>query len=197
MGEYINYTWKTFNVYIANGKITKLVGIMNDDYTMTFEFSKYGQITVTLPEATEGGSSGGGDGDPLPTEPKGVMENQVYNADTFDNSNLQDKLLSVENAIGLPSTGTYNALVIPVQFKGDTITQTQLNNLNVAFNGTSTETGWESVKTFYQKSSYGKLNLTFDIQPVFQASSTASYYSNYKGTFEYSDGTTQEKTARR
>lgn len=193
LGEYINYTWKTFNVYIANGKITKLVGIMNDDYTMAFEFSKYGQITVTLPEATEGGSSGGGDGDPLPTEPKGVMENQVYNADTFDNSNLQDKLLSVENAIGLPSTGTYNALVIPVQFKGDTITQTQLNNLNVAFNGTSTETGWESVKTFYQKSSYGNLNLTFDIQPVFQASSTASYYSNYKGTFEYSDGTTQEK----
>lgn len=192
LGEY-DSAWNSFELYVNNGNITKITAVLSDNSAFTYQFSKFGQINITLPKATEGGSSSGGEGDQLPTTPTGKMENQVYNADTFDNSNLQDKLLNFENAIGLPSTGTYNALVIPVQFKGDTITPTQLNNLNVAFNGTSEETGWESVKTFYQKSSYGKLNLTFDIQPVFQANSTASYYSNYKGTFEYSDGTSQEK----
>lgn len=179
--------WTSFAVYIDNEVITKIVGIMDDGYTMTFEFSKYGQVSFTLPEASQGGSSGGGSGDPLPTEPTGVMDNQVYDEATFDNSNLQDKLLTekdengdlIDGAIGLPSTGTYNALVIPVQFKGNTITQTQLNNLNIAFNGTSEQTGWESVKSFYQKSSYGKLNITYDIQPVFQASKTSSEYAKY------------------
>ena len=192
LGEY-DSAWNSFELYVNNGNITKITAVLSDNSAFTYQFSKFGQINITLPEATEGGSGSGGEGDPLPTVPTGKMENQVYNADTFDNSNLQNKLLNFENAIGLPSTGTYNALVIPVQFKGNTITATQLDNLNVALNGTSEETGWESVKTFYQKSSYGKLNLTFDIQPVFQASSTASYYSNYKGTFEYSDGTSKEK----
>lgn len=186
LGEY-NSAWTAFTLYISNNNITKIVGEMSDGTVYEYAFSKYGQVSFTLPEASQGGSSGGGSGDPLPTEPTGVMDNQVYDEATFDNSNLQDKLLTekdengdlIDGAIGLPSTGTYNALVIPVQFKGNTITQTQLNNLNIAFNGTSEQTGWESVKSFYQKSSYGKLNITFDIQPVFQASKTSSEYAKY------------------
>ena len=143
-------TWTKLAVYIANGKVTKIEGTMSDDYIMTFEISKYGQINFTLPNATEGG------GTTDPVEPTGeMMEKQTYDAATFDNRNLQDRLsqytesgdtASEGNAIGLPSTGTYNALVIPVQFSGDTITQTQLDKLNKAFNGTSADTGWESVK---------------------------------------------------
>ena len=160
---------------------------MKDGSRYEYELSKYGQVSFTLPDASQGGSSSGGSGDPLPTEPTGVMDNQVYNEATFDNANLQDKLLHetdengdlIDGAIGLPSTGTYNALVIPVQFKNDNITSEQLARLEKAFNGTSSDTGWESVKTFYQKSSYGKLNITFDIQPVFQASKTSSEYAQY------------------
>lgn len=125
-------------------------------------------------------------------EPSDIMEDQVYDADSFDDSNLQDRLLNdkdkegnfIDGSIGLPSEGTYNALVIPVQFKGDTITQSQINKLNLAFNGTSADTGWESVRTFYQKSSYGKLNLTFDIQSVYQAQNTASYYESLTETYQ-------------
>ncbi len=124
-----------------------------------------------------------------------MMEKQTYDAETFDNRNLQDRLSQYKepgdtssegNAIGLPSTGTYNALVIPVQFSGDTITQAQLDKLNKAFNGTSADTGWESVKTYYQKASYGKLNITFDVQPVCRMQYSSSYYENLTATDEQS-----------
>lgn len=118
------------------------------------------------------------------TTPTDTMEKQTYNPSTFDSANLQDKLLKTEDAIGLPSTGNVNALVVPVQFSGDTITQTQLADLNTAFNGTSTATGWESVKTYYQKASYGKLNFTFDIQDIYKASKKASYYEKYSESYE-------------
>lgn len=183
-------TWTKLAVYIANGKVTKIEGTMSDDYIMTFEISKYGQINFTLPNATEGG------GTTDPVEPTGeMMEKQTYDAETFDNRNLQDRLSQYKepgdtssegNAIGLPSTGTYNALVIPVQFSGDTITQTQLDKLNKAFNGTSADTGWESVKTYYQKASYGKLNITFDVQPVCRMQYSSSYYENLTATDEQS-----------
>ena len=183
-------TWTKLAVYIANGKVTKIEGTMSDDYIMTFEISKYGQINFTLPNATEGG------GTTDPVEPTGeMMEKQTYDAETFDNRNLQDRLSQYKepgdtssegNAIGLPSTGTYNALVIPVKFSGDTITQAQLDKLNKAFNGTSADTGWESVKTYYQKASYGKLNITFDVQPVCRMQYSSSYYENLTATDEQS-----------
>ena len=178
IGDYANYTWTSIVIYVSDGYITKIVATLNDGSTNTYEFSKYGQVSFTLPEV-------GGSQTPDP-EPSGVMDNQVYDEATFDNSNLQDKLLYekddkgelIDGAIGLPSTGNYHALVIPVQLQGDTITAQQLNNLNLAFNGTSSDTGWESVSSYYYKSSYGKLNITFDIQNVYQASHNADYYEN-------------------
>ena len=123
----------------------------------------------------------------------GTMGPQSYSPDTFDDDNLQDKMMDAEGAIGLPSIGTYHALVIPVQFAGDTITQSQLANLDTAFNGTAEATGWESVKTYYQKSSYGKLNLTFDIQPVYEAKYSARYYETYSEQYRQ-DGYTFTRT---
>ncbi len=100
------------------------------------------------------------------------------NTDTTPRTSpLQDKLLTTDGAVGLPATGDYHALVVPVQFSGDTITNEQLKNLDIAFNGTEEQTGWESVRTYYKKSSYGALNLTFDIQPVYKAQYSSSYYN--------------------
>ncbi|MDE7440198.1 MAG: bacterial Ig-like domain-containing protein, partial [Clostridia bacterium] len=181
LGEYDGYSWTSFNIYVENGNISKIVTVLdggsNGSYTRTYTFSKHGSVNFTLPDAT---------GSTTPTIPTGTMEKQVYNPDTFDNERLQAKqgAEGADGAIGLPSIGTYNALVIPVQFKNEStsnqITQAKLNKLNLAFNGTETDTGWESVKTYYQKASYGALNLTFDIQPVYNASNDASYYETYK-----------------
>ncbi len=330
LGEYVGYSWTAFDLYIADEKITKIVGVMNDGDTQTFTLSKYNAVNFTLPSAggdePDPGDSGGtttpekegfnpltspaagtyymgmlaqdgeyhyltgemaaapaqyymatvtdiadatkvtlagdatsgwtlrcangkyieielsgthinavyktsssmkwtwdaaeelfiwvngsnryflGTHDTLTTvggvdydkyigtnwrvvpgtykAPSGgstggtgnVMEKQTYDPATFDKEDLQDKLLKTDGAIGLPSTGAYHALVVPVQFSGDTITTTQLENLRKAFNGTETDTGWESVSSYYKKASYGKLDLTFDIQGVFETRYAVSYY---------------------
>lgn len=134
---------------------------------------------------------GSNQGDDNPVTPDGVMEAQYYNANTFDKKVLQDKLTTAgkypDPAIGLPSTGTYTALVIPVKFSNTTISNEQLSNLNIAFNGTSEQTGWESVKTYYNKASYGQLNLSFDIAgfnmtgiDYYTSSNKYSYYERLR-----------------
>ncbi len=117
------------------------------------------------------------------------MPNQNYNENTHSNKRLQDYLNQENDAIGLPSIGTYNVLVIPVQFKfGSKYKESHLDNLDMAFNGTSEETGYESVKTYYQKSSYGKLNMTFDIVEPYTTKSNANYYNNYMKEVEWDNG---------
>lgn len=176
LGEFDGLSWTSVYIYIANGNIARIVGEMSDGTVYNHVFSKFGAVSFTLPNVGSGGND-----TPTPN-PSGTMENQVYDANTFDSENLQDKMLKNDEAIGLPSKGEYNALVIPVQFKNDNITDAQLAKLDKAFNGTSTDTGWESVKSYYEKSSYGQLKLTFDIQSVFQASNNASYYERYSQT---------------
>lgn len=80
---------------------------------------------------------------------------------------------------GLPSTGKYNALVIPVEIKGNPFPMDYEEKLNIAFNGTSLETGWESVASYYYKSSYTNLDVTFDIAPKFTTSNAKSFYEDY------------------
>ena len=170
--EYDGNEWVSVTVYIADGKLTKIVAVMDDGYTETYKFSKHGMINFTLPDEDDG-----------PTA-NGVMEKQTYNPSTFDGKNLQDRLRTVEGVTGIPSKGNIDALVIPVQFSGDTITKTQLDNLNIAFNGYSENTGWESVSSYYAKASYGKLNLNFDIQTVYEAKYNADYYERYSEKYE-------------
>ena len=130
---------------------------------------------------------GGGEGN--------VMPSQSYDEQTFDDSRLQDKLMGYENVVGLPSQGTYDCLVVPVQFSDvAAITSADLNKLNLAFNGSGDDTGWQSVNTYYSASSYGKLNVSFDIagynlagvNSVYTAQHNSSYYANYNETV--SDG---------
>ncbi len=168
--------WTTFDLYLGNGQIAKIVASMADGYTQQYTFSKHGSVRFTLPDV------GGGSGTDTPVTPSGTMEEQTYDAATFDKETLQDKLLAEDGAIGLPSKGDIHALVVPVQFVGDTITNTQMDNVRKAFNGTETDTGWESVKSYYEKSSYGNLKLTFDIQNVYQAKYSSSYYESYSST---------------
>ncbi|MCH5152867.1 MAG: InlB B-repeat-containing protein [Clostridiales bacterium] len=133
----------------------------------------------------QGGGSGNQGGGSSTGTPSNVMPKQTYNSSTFDKSNLQQKTMQYDEsqgydpAIGLPSTGSYHALVIPVEFTGESFTQQELDDLEKSLNGPATDTGWESVSTYYSKSSYGALNLTFDVQPAYQVQYSATYYGNY------------------
>ena len=89
---------------------------------------------------------------------------------TFDESTLTSGLT--------PNSGDVKMLVVPVQFNEDPhFTNNQLNRIEVSFNGEGEEKltpYWESVSSYYSKSSYGKLNLEFVMTDIF--TSTVSKY---------------------
>lgn len=190
LGELYEGSYVSVTISVASGKIATIEVVCDDGYSYSFEFSGYGTVNLDFSALNSGsqgggGNQGGGGSQGGGDTPTNVMENQVYNPSNFVKKNLQDRMLESDGSIGLPSTGTYNALVIPVQFVGTSITQSQLDDLNKAFNGTSADTGWESVSSYYKKSSYGALNITYDIQSVYNTSYNAQYYSSYQKQVDY------------
>ena len=74
---------------------------------------------------------------------------------------IKSSLTGEENA--MPSTGDVSVLVVPVFFNTSNETVSYLNTLETVFNSTNSDLAIGSVKSYYQTSSYNKLNLSFDI----------------------------------
>lgn len=96
---------------------------------------------------------------------------------------LQDAEEITKIGVGVPSMGTPKILVVPVEFQTyrgfGRFAEGDLDKIQLAFNGTSEQTGFESVSSFYNKSSYGKLDLTFDVlETAFTLSQNFRYYQN-------------------
>ena len=101
----------------------------------------------------------------------------------FDNSVNQDEILVSAKRLNFtsnlqsldylegctPSTGVVKGLVIPVDFFDSPISNKIYDN---------TAPSWQSVSSFYHNSSYGQLDLTFDILPWYRLSHHSSYYAN-------------------
>lgn len=144
----------------------------------------------------ECGGTGGDTPAPTPTE---TMPSQQYDPAKVDKSTLREQMKRyfekerIGNPLPIPSTGAYNLLVIPVQFSDKPISDEQMDRLGKAFNGTSEDTGWESVNSYYKKSSYGKLDMTFDVQKPFVTDKSYKYYEDYSGKITV-DGETITKT---
>lgn len=144
----------------------------------------------------ECGGTGGDTPAPTPTE---TMPSQQYDPAKVDKSTLREQMKRyfekerIGDPLPIPSTGAYNLLVIPVQFSDKPISDEQMDRLGKAFNGTSEDTGWESVNSYYKKSSYGKLDMTFDVQKPFVTDKNYKYYEDYSGKITV-DGETITKT---
>lgn len=144
----------------------------------------------------ECGGTGGDTPAPTPTE---TMPSQQYDPAKVDKSTLREQMKRyfekerIGDPLPIPSTGAYSLLVIPVQFSDKPISDEQMDRLGKAFNGTSEDTGWESVNSYYKKSSYGKLDMTFDVQKPFVTDKNYKYYEDYSGKITV-DGETITKT---
>lgn len=81
----------------------------------------------------------------------------------------------------LNTTGRQKLLVVPVQLRGATQwTTTMLSRLETAFFGTPEETNyWESVSSYYSKSSYEKLSLEGEVIDPIQLNYSVSQLSSY------------------
>ena len=93
-------------------------------------------------------------------------ESEFYE-DHYKNAKCDFEYLNY-NSIGLSSSNNYlksqgevNILVLPIEIKGYEFDSNYTETLNKAFNGDGiNDTNyWESLKSFYYKSSYGKLNI--------------------------------------
>ena len=99
--------------------------------------------------------------------------NEVNNTNNYVISDNSVTYLDIYNSQGYgitPSIGDINILVVPVEFNDyEPFSDNQLEAINKAFNGENSDYSnsyWESVKSYYLKSSYNKLNFNFDITDV-------------------------------
>ena len=125
-----------------------------------------------------------------------VEDNVVVETVNFTNSLNVDGPLTTE---ALPSKATNGnnpkVLVFPVRLQSTydaSKYQTYLDDIEIAFNGTETQTGWESVKSYYNESSYGNVNLDITVwdEWFYDSSITPSKVQNtdddyYDGTSDY------------
>ncbi len=80
----------------------------------------------------------------------------------------------------LPSTGSPSVLVVPINLDNSKANDSLLDKIEIAFNGTRAQTGWYSVSEYYYISSYGKLDIDFDVlDEWFTPDGTADDYEYY------------------
>ncbi|MFA5481576.1 MAG: Ig-like domain-containing protein, partial [Bacilli bacterium] len=105
-----------------------------------------------------------------------VQYDNYYKATSVDpNFNLQD-IQQAGSLDSIPSPRTdLNILVIPMELTDYTFTTTVLTNINKLFNGTAGDTNyWESVSSFYEKTSYGNIDMNFTVAPKYNTGHTAA-----------------------
>lgn len=78
-----------------------------------------------------------------------------------------------------PSEGTINYLVIPVRFTDYNLNETTAKqNIEKAFFGESKSNGWNSVKTFYETASNGKLEINGKVSEWYKPLTATTVYGN-------------------
>ncbi|MDE7264359.1 MAG: hypothetical protein K2N64_06835 [Anaeroplasmataceae bacterium] len=167
---FIDIDFSTLDIGTHDASIMATIKNANNQASKTFDF-------FILKE--ENGSNGGNTGD---TPAKDIS----FTKKEFSNRLSEDGPLT-ERAF--PSIGNPKMLVIPVNLKSSEATPRNLREIKTAFTGTSESTGWESVQSYYQKSSYGKMNMEITVlNEWFTPSKSASYYNSYSNGS--SDGST-------
>ncbi|MCI2111103.1 MAG: hypothetical protein LKK13_02040 [Bacilli bacterium] len=113
--------------------------------------------------------------------------NYAATATSFDIATLGENNDSIE----LPATGTQNLLVIPVEFDDYSrlATSSVRNDIYTTFFGNPEDTGWESLASFYYKSSFQRLLLQGSVSDWYDCGYTTSQFAklplSYTG--EYAD----------
>lgn len=112
-----------------------------------------------------------------------VVVKVIERPEAITKINLADvkTLNDIKNEKGygsMPANGNARALVIPVEFTDYKAPSGIKEKLNTAFFGASGQTGWESLYSYYYKTSYGKLNISGTVTDVFNTGKKSSYYEN-------------------
>ncbi len=84
---------------------------------------------------------------------------------------------SYNNQHFLPSVGNVPLLIVPVSLPGEntSFSNDELAMINECFFGGSETMPFESLHSYYYKSSFGKLNFTFNVAPTFDVKGKTNY----------------------
>lgn len=114
------------------------------------------------------------------TSVKIVVKRAPVNAFKSDDATDITRLTNKYNVtVGLPSTGNVNVLVFPIAFNDQKIPTDYKDTINKAFNGTSEDTGWESLSTYYQKASYDKLHINATVMDAYNTNTNFDKKATY------------------
>jgi len=104
-------------------------------------------------------------------------------------TSINEEKANLASGFVMPSTGQVNLLVIPVVFddyKGNA-NETVRGDIYKTFFGDPSDTSWESVASYYYKSSYGQLLINGTVAPWYDSGYTTSEFSklSYSGSSAY------------
>lgn len=89
----------------------------------------------------------------------------------------------------VPTTGKVKFLVLPIEFSSYAFTDSRLSDIKTAFEGSSEDTNyWESLKSYYYKSSYGQLEMDFVFADPYVVSTSPSAWFRANRRKEVGDG---------
>ena len=117
-----------------------------------------------------------------------VNDAYIVNPDHSTNKLYNDMLKADLRFGGLPTVSAndssqvinQNLLVVPIEFNDYAFETGAKTRIEKAFFGTNEDTGWESLKTYYYKSSYGKIVFGGTVLPIYKPTNDSTYYANLK-----------------
>lgn len=114
------------------------------------------------------------------TSSENYTEKGYYSTDEINDSyHIYDAgRKSYNNQHFLPSTGNVPLLIVPISLPGDdtSFTNDELQMIDDCFYGKSSDIAFESLHSYYYKSSYGQLNFTFNMAPTFSVNDHTNYH---------------------
>ncbi len=185
LGTSLDEVYSLINVFVKyNDETTNLLNIFEYKKNTNYISDQVGeyQITFTYNNMSKNAIV------------KVYEDNKTYIKPNIKASELKEKAKSFDLTGGLPSIGEPKVLVIPVEFTDYPATDTMQKDLEIAFFGTSMQTGWESLYSYYYKSSYGKLSITGTVTEPFNTGKASIDYKSddfdyeiLKAALEYYD----------
>lgn len=131
---------------------------------------------------TSGGTSSSGTSSSSASDSssnQGAWDNYYRPSVVDPNFDYQD-LQKAGSLNSIPTPGDdIDILVIPIEFTNYSFTSKTITDINTLFNGTAAATNyWESVSSFYEKSSFGNLDMTFTVAPKYATGYTPQQAAN-------------------
>lgn len=136
------------------------------------------EFTFPISENNQGGNSNTGDNTYKSFTNRDLKEVAKFASTYAGGEDIREKF-NAQYTKCMPSKGRSKMLVVPVLLKGeylpvkDELTRERMTDNEVrtsiynSFFGTSENTGWESVSSFYYKSSYGQLDIQGEVTSIF------------------------------